>query len=94
LIYHDSTGQLNTAPLSAGLVRVLFVRVSVVARPTRVSVEVGKVIVPVLVIVLIVGEDSVRPDTDVVVAPKDRAVEPRVVVPVALVLALVIVDLS
>ena len=31
-----------------GLVSVLFVRVSVVALPTRVSVEVGRVKVPVL----------------------------------------------
>jgi hypothetical protein len=42
----------------------------------------------------IVGEDNVRPDTEVVVPPKDRAVEPRVVVPVALVLALVIYSSS
>src|SRR6185295_13666686 len=34
---------------------VLFVRVSVVARPTSVSVDVGKVRVPVLEIVLIIG---------------------------------------
>jgi hypothetical protein len=33
----------------------LFVRVSVVARPTNVSVEVGRVRVPVLLIVLIIG---------------------------------------
>ena len=46
--------------------------------------------VPLMIaLVPIVGEVNVRPDTDVVVPPKDRAVEPRVVVPVALVLALV-----
>lgn len=33
----------------------LFVKVSVVARPTRVSVDVGKVSVPVLLMVLITG---------------------------------------
>ena len=38
-----------------GLFRVLFVRVSVVARPIRVSVLVGNVNVPVLVIVDITG---------------------------------------
>jgi hypothetical protein len=42
-------------PLMAGLVRVLFVRVSVVARPTRVSVDVGSVNVPVFTIVEITG---------------------------------------
>jgi hypothetical protein len=39
-----------------GEVRVLLVRVSVVARPTRVSVDVGRVSVPVLLILLITGE--------------------------------------
>ena len=38
-----------------GLVRVLFVSVSVVARPTKVSVEVGSVRVPVLEIVEMTG---------------------------------------
>jgi len=40
---------------SVGLVKVLLVRVSVVALPTKVSVDVGRVIVPVLVIVEITG---------------------------------------
>jgi hypothetical protein len=44
---------------SVGLVKVLFVRVSVVARPTKVSVDVGSVRVPVLEIVLITGAVSV-----------------------------------
>ena len=39
-------------PLRTAEVRVLFVRVSVVARPTRVSVLVGRVIVPVLLMLL------------------------------------------
>ena len=38
-----------------GVVRVLFVSVSVVARPTKVSVEVGNVSVPVLTILAITG---------------------------------------
>ena len=42
-----------------GNVKVLFVNVSVVARPTNVSVEVGSVNVPVLLIVEITGEVSV-----------------------------------
>ena len=42
-----------------GVVSVLFVRVSVVARPTRVSVEVGKVNVPVFTIVAITGAVNV-----------------------------------
>ena len=46
-------------PLSTALVSVLLVRVSVVARPTSVSVEVGSVIVPVLLIVLITGDVNV-----------------------------------
>ena len=41
--------------VKTGVVSVLFVRVSVVARPTRVSVEVGKVNVPVLEIVAMIG---------------------------------------
>ena len=44
-----------TGLVSVALVRVLFVRVSVVALPTNVSVEVGKVNVPVLDIELIIG---------------------------------------
>ena len=48
-------------PLIVGAVNVLLVNMSVVALPTRVSVEVGSVRVPVLVIdeitgVIIVGE--------------------------------------
>jgi len=46
---------LIVPPEIAGLVRVLFVSVSVVALPTRVSVEVGSVIVPVLDIELMIG---------------------------------------
>ncbi len=46
-------------PLIAGEVNVLLVSVSVVARPTRVSVAVGKVSVPVLEIVEITGEVKV-----------------------------------
>jgi hypothetical protein len=42
-----------------GLVNVLFVNVSVVALPTKVSVEVGNVSVPVLTIEAIVGVVSV-----------------------------------
>ena len=46
---------LIVPPEITGLVRVLFVSVSVVALPTRVSVEVGSVIVPVLDIELMIG---------------------------------------
>ena len=46
---------LTTGVVMVGVVRVLLVRVSVVARPTSVSVLVGSVIVPVLLIVLITG---------------------------------------
>jgi hypothetical protein len=42
-----------------GLVNVLFVSVSVVALPTIVSVEVGRVKVPVLLIVAMIGAVSV-----------------------------------
>ena len=42
-----------------GLVKVLFVSVSVVARPTNVSVDVGRVSVPVLLMVLMTGAVSV-----------------------------------
>jgi hypothetical protein len=42
-----------------GLVKVLLVRVSVVARPTSVSVEVGRVRVPVLLMLDITGEVNV-----------------------------------
>lgn len=43
-------------PFMVGLVRVLLVNVSVVALPTSVSVDVGRVSVPVLLMVLITGE--------------------------------------
>jgi hypothetical protein len=49
---------LNTLPVAA-VSKVLFVNVSVVARPTKVSVEVGKVNVPVFTIVEKIGADSV-----------------------------------
>ena len=42
-------------PERFGAVKVLFVKVSVVALPTSVSVEVGKVNVPVFEIVVITG---------------------------------------
>ena len=41
--------------MTVGLVRVLFVSVSVVARPTNVSVLVGSVSVPVLTMVVMFG---------------------------------------
>ena len=40
--------------VSAGEVKVLLVKVSVVARPTKVSVEVGSVTVPVLLMLEII----------------------------------------
>lgn len=49
------TALLMVPPEIVGLVMVLFVSVSVVARPTRVSVEVGSVRVPVLEIEEITG---------------------------------------
>ena len=45
----------RVAPFIVGVVRVLFVKVSVVSLPTRVSVLVGNVSVPVFTIVLILG---------------------------------------
>ena len=45
----------DIVPFKTALVNVLFVRVSVVALPTNVSVEVGSVKVPVLIIDAIVG---------------------------------------
>ena len=45
--------------MTVGFVNVLFVNVSVVARPTNVSVDVGKVNVPVLEIVAMIGVVSV-----------------------------------
>lgn len=58
---------------------VLLVSVSVVARPTKVSVDVGSVKVPVLTIEEMVGETSVRPLTLVVVPPKEIVVDPRTI---------------
>lgn len=49
-------GVPRTGAVRVGLVRVLLVRVSVVALPTRVSVLVGRVSVPVLDMVPIIGE--------------------------------------
>jgi len=49
----------ETSIVIVSLERVLFVRVSTVSRPTRVSVEVGRVSVPVLVMELITGAVSV-----------------------------------
>ena len=61
------TFQRSSAPFkipwfTTGLVRVLLVSVSVVARPTSVSVEVGNVIVPVFEILEITGLVNVKPD--------------------------------
>ena len=57
---------------------VLLVSVSVVARPTNVSVAVGSVSVPVLTIVEIVGLVSVKPAIVAAVAPSDTDVDPIV----------------
>jgi len=54
----DADEALDT-PLITGVVSVLFVKVSVVARPTKVSVEVGRVSVPVFEIVDMIGVVSV-----------------------------------
>jgi hypothetical protein len=51
----------KVAPLIVGVVNVLFVNVSVVALPTNVSVLVGKLSVPVLTMLEIVGLVSVTP---------------------------------
>jgi hypothetical protein len=48
LVITPDAGVPSAGVVKVGLVSVLFVRVSVVARPTRVSVEVGRVSVPVL----------------------------------------------
>lgn len=48
-------GVPSAGVVNVGLVKVLLVSVSVVARPTKVSVDVGRVRVPVLEIVLITG---------------------------------------
>ena len=53
------SSRLNVAEVSVGAVSVLFVSVSVVSLPTKVSVDVGKVSVPVLLIVEIIGAVSV-----------------------------------
>jgi len=55
LVITPLAGVPSAGVVNVGLVKVLFVRVSVVARPTKVSVLVGRVIVPVLEIVLITG---------------------------------------
>jgi hypothetical protein len=52
-------GVPNVGVVSVGEVRVLFVSVSVVARPTNVSVLVGSVNVPVLLMLEIIGVVSV-----------------------------------
>lgn len=52
-------GVPNTGVVSVGDVSVLFVRVSVVARPTNVSVLVGSVNVPVLLMLEIIGAVNV-----------------------------------
>ena len=57
----------------------LLVKVSVVARPTNVSVDVGSVNVPVFTIVAMVGLVSVNPATTVSVPPKEIEVDPRVI---------------
>ena len=46
---------VSVAPFIVGIVSVLFVNVSSVVRPTRVSVSVGNEIVPIFKIELIVG---------------------------------------
>ena len=58
----------------------LLVNVSVVARPTNVSVDVGSVNTPVFEIVAIVGEVKVKPATVVVVPPNVKVEEPNVIV--------------
>ena len=58
---------------------LLLVSVSVVALPTKVSVLVGRVNVPVLLIVLITGDVRVNPATVVVIVPSVRAVDPSVI---------------
>ena len=57
----------------------LLVKVSVVARPTNVSVDVGSVNVPVFTIVAMVGLVSVNPATTVSVPPKEIEVDPIVI---------------
>jgi hypothetical protein len=57
----------------------LFVNVSVVARPTSVSVEVGNVNVPVFTIEAMFGVISCRFVTLVAVPPSETVVEPSVI---------------
>ena len=59
MLSSSSTAVPDTPVFSTADVSVLLVSVSVVARPTSVSVEVGSVIVPVLLIVLITGDVNV-----------------------------------
>jgi hypothetical protein len=59
LVITPLAGVPSAGVVSVGLVSVLLVIVSVVARPTSVSVDVGSVRVPVLLIVLITGAVSV-----------------------------------
>jgi hypothetical protein len=73
-----SSGATKTGCVITGDVKVLLVKVSVVARPTNVSVEVGRVRDPVLVIVEIVGLVKVSPATVVTVAPDAIDVDPSV----------------
>jgi hypothetical protein len=71
--------------VNVGDVRVLFVRVSVVARPTRVSVEVGRVRVPVLLMEAIIGVVRVllvRVEVEVVVTSVPEVGTVRAVLPV------------
>lgn len=77
--------ELFVRPLLGILVNVLvdplidlFVNVSVVALPTNVSVDVGNVRVPVLVIVAITGAVKVNPATVLVVPPREIDVDPSV----------------
>ena len=55
----EDVDNVNAGVLTIGDVNVLLVNVSEVARPTRVSVEVGRVKVPVLLIVEITGAVNV-----------------------------------
>ena len=70
-------------PLIVGEVSVLFVSVSVVARPTSVSVEVGSVSVPVLTMVEMTGAVSVLLLSVSVEEMVGTAMPPEVIAPVA-----------
>jgi len=59
LVSVPELGVPNTGVVNVGLVSVLLVNVSVVARPTKVSDDVGNVNVPVLLILLMTGNVSV-----------------------------------